>query len=117
MLILVNGRLIEICERVNMSNIHTEQEGDLVTLILPCSFDVSHYEEFKSICERFKSDENRFEINFSETQYMDSSALGMLLLLREQVKGDKKRVRLINVSGTVLKILEIAQFSKLFKYE
>lgn len=99
-----------------MKNIVTKQEDNLIVMVLPCSFDVSQYEEFKSICEKFKSDDNRYEIDFSETQYMDSSALGMLLLLREQVQGDKKRVLLTNVSGTALKILEIAQFNQLFDF-
>ncbi|MDX1351596.1 MAG: STAS domain-containing protein [Thiomicrorhabdus sp.] len=100
-----------------MKRIVTKQKDDLVTLILPCSFDVSYYEEFKAICESFKADDNRFELDFSETQYMDSSALGMLLLLREQVKGDKNRLQLINAGGTALKILEIAQFNQLFNFK
>lgn len=97
-----------------MTNIVTKNQNDLVILVLPCSFDVSQYEEFKAICEANKTTDNRFELDFSQTQYMDSSALGMLLLLREQVKGDKNRVLLKNVSGTALKILEISQFHLLF---
>lgn len=97
-----------------MKNILTKQQDSLVTIILPCSFDVSQYEEFKDICQKYNADDNNFEIDFTETHYMDSSALGMLLLLREQVKADKNRVLLKNVSGTTLKILEIAQFNQLF---
>lgn len=97
-----------------MKKILTKQQDSLVTIMLPGSFDVSQYEEFKAICQKYNSDNNCFEIDFAETQYMDSSALGMLLLLREQVKADKKRVLLKNVNGTALKILEIAQFNQLF---
>lgn len=97
-----------------MKNIVTKHQNDLVILVLPCSFDVSQYEEFKAICEANKTDDNRFELDFSQTQYMDSSALGMLLLLRQQVKGDKKRVLLKHVNGTALKILELSQFNHLF---
>ena len=97
-----------------MNNLVTKQKDGVVTIVLPCSFDVSQYEEFKLICQKYQADNNRFEVDFTETQYMDSSALGMLLLLREQVKGDKERVLLANVTGTALKILEIAQFNQLF---
>lgn len=97
-----------------MNTLVTKQKDKLVTIVLPGSFDVSQYEEFKLICQKFKADDNRFEVDFTQTQYMDSSALGMLLLLREQVKGDKERVLLTNVTGTTLKILEIAQFNQLF---
>jgi len=97
-----------------VNSIITKQTNNLVTIVLPSSFDVSQYEEFKAICKEYEADDNRFEEDFTVTQYMDSSALGMLLLLREQVKGDKERVLLTNVTGTTLKILEIAQFNQLF---
>lgn len=87
---------------------------DLVTIVLDPSFDVSQYEKFKSICESNVSDTNRFAVDFAQTEYIDSSALGMLLLLREQTKGDKSRVTLINVGGSALNILKIAQFNQLF---
>jgi anti-anti-sigma factor len=45
---------------------------------------------------------------------MDSSALGMLLLLREHVDGVRERVRIINCNTEIRKILEIANFDKLF---
>ncbi|WP_029407417.1 STAS domain-containing protein [Thiomicrorhabdus sp. Milos-T2] len=95
-------------------SIVVQEQDDLITLKLDSSFDVSQYEEFKSICEKYKAPENCFNLDFSKTHYMDSSALGMLLLLREQTMGNKRKVKLINVSGTVLKILEVAQFKKLF---
>ena len=96
-----------------MSIVAKEKDG-LIIIKLDSSFDVSQYEKFKSICEKYNASENCFKLDFKKTHYMDSSALGMLLLLREQTKGDKSKVSLVNVSGTVLKILEIAQFKKLF---
>lgn len=92
-------------------------KDDVVKISLDSSFDVSHYEEFKSICADNVKDKNRFEVDFTETQYLDSSALGMLLLLREQTKGDKSRVTLKNVGESALKILSIAQFQQLFNIE
>jgi len=94
--------------------IKVKEKNNLITIQLNGSFDVSQYEEFKSICEGYKSPEYKFEIDFRNTLYVDSSALGMLLLLREQTKGDKTKVQLINVSGTVLRILEVAHFNQLF---
>ncbi|BCN93225.1 anti-anti-sigma regulatory factor [Thiomicrorhabdus immobilis] len=96
-----------------MGMVAKEQDG-VVTIQLGGSFDVSQYEKFKTICKKYDSSENRFKIDFAKTLYMDSSALGMLLLLREQTKGDKERVKLVNVSGTVNKILEVAHFNQLF---
>ena len=88
--------------------------GEKVTVFVDGSFDVSAYEDFKDICQENLTDTNRFVIDMKDACYMDSSALGMLLLLREKTAGDKKRITLVNVSDSVQSILEIAQFHKLF---
>jgi anti-anti-sigma factor len=46
--------------------------------------------------------------------FLDSSALGMLLLLRDHAGGEHARIRLVNCSSDVRKILTISNFSKLF---
>jgi anti-anti-sigma regulatory factor len=46
---------------------------------------------------------------------MDSSALGMVLLLKEHVDGDKKRLEVRNARPEVEKILRIANFDKLLE--
>ena len=85
--------------------------GEKVTVFVDGSFDVS---AFKDFCQKNLTDTNRFVIDMKDACYMDSSALGMLLLLREKTAGDKKRITLVNVSDSVQSILEIAQFHKLF---
>lgn len=54
------------------------------------------------------------EIEMSKVNYMDSAALGMLLLLSERAGIANKPVALVNASGVVLRVLEIANFSKIF---
>jgi len=95
-------------------NLTVKTEKKQLTITLNNSFDVSHYEAFKALCKQYDSPDMSFVIDFSNTLYMDSSALGMLLLLREQTKGDKARVKLVNVSGSVFKVLELAHFGQLF---
>ena len=53
-------------------------------------------------------------IHFGEVDYLDSSALGMLLLLREKAEGTGKSVILAGLHGTVKQVLDIANFGKLF---
>ena len=50
-----------------------------------------------------------------ETTYLDSSALGMLLLLRDHAGGDQAEVEIVNCSPDVKKILTISNFDQLFK--
>ncbi|MEB0155953.1 STAS domain-containing protein, partial [Pseudomonas sp. CCC3.2] len=47
--------------------------------------------------------------------YLDSSALGMLLLLRDHAGGENSKISLINCNKDVGTILTISNFSKLFK--
>jgi anti-anti-sigma factor len=56
-----------------------------------------------------------FLIDMDETTYMDSSALGMLLLLREYVQQQGGRVSIVNCRGHAYDVLEIANFHRLFK--
>jgi anti-anti-sigma factor len=55
------------------------------------------------------------EIDFQGVDYLDSSALGMLLMLRDKASGSGKDISLVGVKGSVRQVLEIANFSKLFK--
>ncbi len=53
-------------------------------------------------------------VNFAGVEYIDSSALGMLLVLRNQAEAHKKPVLLSSPSSVVMKTFEIACFQKLF---
>ncbi|MGV6851648.1 MAG: STAS domain-containing protein [bacterium] len=56
----------------------------------------------------------QYVLDFGQVDYLDSSALGMLLLLREHAGGDSAKVSLIKVSPGIKKILSIANFEKMF---
>ncbi|MNO07328.1 STAS domain protein [compost metagenome] len=49
------------------------------------------------------------------TTYLDSSALGMLLLLRDHAGGERAQIRLANCNPDVRKILAISNFEQLFQ--
>jgi anti-anti-sigma factor len=55
------------------------------------------------------------EIDLGQVDYLDSSALGMLLMLKEKAEASAKAVALVNCRGTVKQVLDIANFSKLFR--
>jgi len=56
-------------------------------------------------------------VDMAGVEYMDSSALGMLLLLREHVGEDRADVRLINGNSEIRNILQVSNFAELFKME
>lgn len=53
-------------------------------------------------------------IDFDQVEYVDSSALGMLLMLRDKARKEGKTVSLSNVHGYVRQVIDNAQFNRLF---
>ncbi|MBC7778616.1 MAG: STAS domain-containing protein [Proteobacteria bacterium] len=79
-------------------------------------FDFYAHRQFKTAYEGqiTAMDVSAIEIDLRDVEYLDSAALGMLLLLRDQASVAHKTVILTNCRGVVLQILEIANFKKLF---
>ena len=90
-------------------------EDNVVTISLLESFDIGCYESFNDSYKPYLSQaENVFVVNMEKTTYLDSSALGMLLLLRDRTGGDRERVIITNVGESVMEILKVANFHQLF---
>jgi anti-anti-sigma factor len=85
-----------------------------VTISVSGRFDFAMHQEFMSAYRDYPGGEVHFVVDLSGVEYLDSSALGMLLQLREH--GHKGReVELVNGNQGVKEILRIANFEKLFK--
>ncbi|WP_347987390.1 STAS domain-containing protein [Methylomonas sp. AM2-LC] len=77
-------------------------------------FDFGVHNEFREASKLAESGVNLIEIDLANADYLDSSALGMLLVLRDRMTGDKNAVHIKNAKNEVKKIIEIANFDKLF---
>lgn len=53
-------------------------------------------------------------VDFRETEYIDSCALGMLLNMRKSLGAGEKNIHLVNCRPEIRAILDIARFDKLF---
>lgn len=53
-------------------------------------------------------------IDLGGVDYMDSSALGMLLMVRDKAGAASKKLTLANAQSGVRQVLDIANFGKLF---
>ena len=84
-----------------------------LTLSLPEKFDFHLHREFKQAYE--EAGIKKLVLDMNKTQFMDSSALGMLLQLKEYAEQTNSNVSIKNASKNVLQIMEIAHFDKLFK--
>lgn len=80
-------------------------------------FDFSLHQVFRDSYIDVESNNTEYILDLSLTSYMDSSALGMILLLKDHAESNSGSVIIRKPSETVNKILEIAQFHKLMKIE
>lgn len=87
------------------------------TLTITGRFDFNIHRDFRQNYEQLLGTPGLREIavDLARVDYIDSSALGMLLLLRERAAGQNIRVDLVNPAESVRQVLEVANFGRLFQ--
>ncbi len=92
--------------------ITTRVSGDTLHITLDKKFNFDMVDEFR----RAYSDKeaSKFTVDFRETEYMDSSGLGMLLNMRRSVNANTDDIALINCRDQVKKVLLISKFELKF---
>lgn len=77
-------------------------------------FDFSSHSDFRKAYEQLQETPEKVEINMKQATFIDSSALGMLLILRDHIGGDDAQIEITHCSAEVRQILEVANFNNLF---
>ena len=92
-------------------------DGHELKLVLEGRFDHTTRHTFRSVTEHVLSEQNIDEIHvdLDSVNYLDSSALGMLLVLRDKAGALNRSVVLSGAKGTVKKSLDTANFARLFR--
>lgn len=93
------------------------KHSDAAEVRLSGRFDFNAHREFRSAYEPVMADPDvrLISIDLAAVEYLDSSALGMLLMLRDKAGAANKSLVLTHVRGAVKQVLDIANFGKLFK--
>lgn len=93
------------------------KEGAKALIKLNGRFDFNTHRDFRAAYEPLLADAGvrMVTVDFANVDYLDSSALGMLLMLRDKMGGADKEVALSGVCGNVKQVLDIANFGKLFQ--
>ena len=86
---------------------------------IPQRFDFGFHKDFTGLYQAMLQDADckTLVLDFSRTEYLDSSALGMMVLLNKKAKLVNKQTVVRGAKHNALDILTIANFDKLFKFE
>lgn len=87
-----------------------------VDITITGRFDFSLHKDFRETY-RHHPGVGEYRVNLGGAEYIDSSALGMLLLLRDHAESGHGHVVLAGPTPGVRKVLAIANFDKLFRIE
>ena len=93
---------------------HVSAEGNQLIIAIKGRFDFAKHQDFRDAYEKSVPKPDSVVVDLKEATYIDSSALGMLLLLRDHAGGDDAQIQVVNSSNDVRKTLAISNFDKLF---
>lgn len=91
-----------------------DEDSNELTIKVMGRFDFSLHNDFREAYEQVTSEVKTYIVDLGNTLYLDSSALGMLLLLRDFAGAEKSDIRIVKCTDDVRKILSISNFEQLF---
>lgn len=92
--------------------------SELETLRLPSRFDYSYHRQFGEMYAPLIDSAECKEIilDFSQVEYLDSSALGMMVLLQKKFSSNNRKIKIKGARGATEEILKMANMQKIFDF-
>ena len=92
-----------------------QNQGKVLVIDVGTKFDFSKVEDFRNAYSELNDGVTHIAVDLSRTEYMDSSALGMLLNMQKTLAGKELYYSIENARPQVAKILKISRFDKKFE--
>lgn len=92
--------------------------SESVNFTLPERFDYSFHKQFNEGCNDHIANTNLKEIvlDFSRVGYLDSSALGMLVMVQKKAVNSGKKIKIKGAKGATAEILKMANIQKMIEF-
>lgn len=92
--------------------------SNYVNVLLPNQFDYAYHKEFQRQCTECIDDETVDGIifDFSRVEYLDSAALGMMLMWQRRAAASHKKMMIKGAKGATAQILAMANMQRIFEY-
>ena len=91
-----------------------QNQGQTLIIDVGTKFDFSKVEDFRNAYDKIDDDVSHIAVDLSQTEYMDSSALGMLLNMQKSLANKELSYSIENARPQFAKILKISRFDKKF---
>ncbi len=87
-------------------------------IILPSRFDYGYHKEFQRQCTEHLDNQSITGIvfDFSRVEYLDSAALGMMMMWQRRAVAAQKKMMIKGAKGATAQILEMANMKRIFEY-
>lgn len=89
-------------------------DGKSLTIMMDEKFDFGKVQDFRMAYGSDSENVTAITIDLSKTEYMDSSALGMLINMQKTMSPQVTSFKITNCRPQVAKILKISRFDKKF---
>jgi HptB-dependent secretion and biofilm anti anti-sigma factor len=92
--------------------------SETVTIRLPDRFDYAYHRQFSENYQSYLGSQTVSELilDFSQVGYLDSAALGMMVLLQKKISSEGKKVKIKGARGTTMEILRMANMQNIFEF-
>ena len=93
-----------------------EKKGDVTVLDVEGQLIVGNRQELKQkVLEQLEGGDRKFVIDFSNTGYIDSSGLGVLVSLSKKIREQGGELRLAKLNEDLRTLFELTKLDTLFK--
>jgi anti-anti-sigma factor len=88
------------------------------TVSLPVRFDFSYHAQFQESLQQLVGDASVGTIifDFNRVEYIDSAALGMMMMWQKRAASSSKKVCIKGARGAAAQVLSMANMQRLFEY-
>ena len=92
-------------------------DGKQLVIFLNDKFDFRNVQDFREAYMNSVENVEQVVVDLRATEYMDSSALGMLLNMRKVMAAQVNEFKIVNCREQITKVLKISRFDKKFDIE
>ncbi len=95
---------------------HVNREGDVTVLDVDGQLIVGNRQELKkAVLDELEKGERKFLVDFTNTGYIDSSGLGVLVSLSKKIREQDGELRLASLNEDLRTLFELTKLDTLFR--